>query len=193
MSAEAVRYYLMQDVVDGVAATVSANNAGFWPLASDVPDYAFKSLGTIWFGSVTPSSTLGNQIVYRLGLADTATNEITLYTLPMESVVFDSIRDNTIGAEESNLIIRLIKPQKSSTTNFETIQNTELRIRYLLDMNWRRLRKGVYPNITSTGDNSLDPTFGVKCMWDGYLTPPNAVECQVRYKIYYRRAVPRVP
>ena len=199
MTAKAIQYYLAQDVIDGSASTVSTNNPTLWPTASDVPDYAFESLGTIWLGAPSLSSDLYNKIVYAFGSNTNTTGnsgEITLYTQPIESVLFDRVKDNTIGAEETNLIIRLFKvqrPNSSTTAPLETMQNAELRLRYLLDGNWRRLRKGVPPQIPSTGDKSINPNVGVYLTWEGFITPPTATEIQVRYKAYYVRSVPQVP
>lgn len=191
MSAKAIRYYLMQDTVSGSASTVSTDNPNLWPTAADVPDYAYKSLGNLWLSSATPvSSQLGDSIVYRFGQNDTATNEISIFTQPIESVISDTMRDNTIGAEESNLVIRITKTATSSSS-VDLIQNIELRLRYLLDINWRRRRRGTPPFIPSTGDKSLDSAVGVLCEWDGYVTMPNAIQTIVRYKTYYVRGVPR--
>lgn len=195
MTAKAIQYYLCQDVVDGSAASVSAANPTIWATAADVPDYAYKSLGTIWTGAPTTSSNLENRIVYQFGSVTNNTIEIALFTQPVDSVLFDRVKDNEIGAEETNLVIRLSKPQGrpgiDTLANFNTVQQAELRIRYLLDLNWRSLRKGTPPQIPSTGDKSINPSYGINITWDGYISPPNAVECQFRYRVFYIRAVPR--
>lgn len=200
MTAKAIRHYISQDTVDGSAATVAASNPNLWSSAADVPEYAYLSLAQIWTGT-NLSSRLEDTIVYRFGMNDTASidprtpsaknpGEISLFTRPTESVLSDRIKDNTIGAEESNLVIRIEKAT-GKNLSLDTIMNVELRLRYLLDSNWRRLRKGVTPNIPSTGDNTLDPQRGVFCIWDGFAGQPTATECIVRYRIYYYRAVPR--
>lgn len=194
MTAQAIQYYLCQDVVDGSAAAVSAANAAFWPSPANVPSYAYESLGTIWTGAATVSSVFRNDIVYRFGNVDETNTEISIFTQPIESANFDRVRANTIGAEETNVVIRLFKAQTRATNKndgMDLIKNAELRIRYLLDSNWRRLRKGTAPFIPSTGDSSLDPSVGVYLVWDGFISPPSAVECHIRYRAYYVRAVPK--
>lgn len=196
MSAQAIRYYLSQDVTDGSAATVAANNPTLWASSAVVPDYAYKSLGTIWLGAPTLSSTLGNKIVYRFGSNDTDVADISLFTQPIDSALFDRVKDNEIAAEETNLVVRLTIPQDSrlsTINNFLILQNAELRIRYLLDTNWRRKRRGTPPIVPSLGDPSLDPTYGIYVTFDGYIVPPNAEQIQVRYRVYYHRAIPASP
>lgn len=190
MTAKAIRDYLSKDLISSTAAAVAAANPTLWASAANVPDYAYKSLGSIWLltASLT-SSVLEDSIVYRFGQSDTSTKEISLFTLPTESVRQQgSFNSNLPGAEASILEIVLRLPQRLA--NLELLTNAELRIRYLLDLTWRRQRKGVTPFIPSTGDNTLANT-GIYCQFDGYVSPPNAMESHVRFCIDYNRAVPR--
>lgn len=55
---ECIRQFLALDVIDSDPALVSSRNSNRWATSGDVPEYAYKSLGTLWVGPGTSSNTL---------------------------------------------------------------------------------------------------------------------------------------
>lgn len=191
-----VQQYLALDVVDGSAATVSSRNPSIWPTAGSVPEYAYKSLGTLWMGKPVSSSQLLTRINYQFGEGKTsAPGEISLQTAPIESTrIPEPLYSNNTGAETTFLNIVLRQPENEMSVARMT--NVELRIRYLLDYLWRSKRRGggilpISPAIPVIGDNSISQDLPPLCLWMEYLTIPSATETGVRYVIAYQRNVPR--
>ena len=176
MSVPTIRQFLANDVVDSDPAVVSADNSASWPTSADVADYGYKSLGTIWVGVPTTSPTLASRIVYKAGEGtNNALGEISLIALPMESVENQqSIDNNTTGALDYYMEIVYRLPDKQAS--WDKINNASIRVRYLLDYNWRRKRKEkpIQISVTPAVDKSLDGSF--LCRWLGYKTPPNGIE-----------------
>jgi hypothetical protein len=75
----------------------------------------------------------------------------------------------------------------------DRMEQVELRTRYMLDYNWRAMRRGggliTPPSITPAVDKTI--TGPIVCQWIGFVTVPNSVECAVRYTVSYNRTVPR--
>jgi len=192
----ALQQYLALDVVDGDATIVSSRNPSIWPSSSYVPEYAYKSLGTLWMGRSVSSTQFIQRINYQFGESNMAAEgEISLLTKPIESTrIPEPFNSNTVGAETTVLDIVLRQPEGEMSV--ARMINVELRIRYLLDHLWRGYRRGggippVSPNIPVVGDTSISQTYPVLCQWMNYLTEPTATETAVRYVVAYTRNVPR--
>jgi hypothetical protein len=101
-------------------------------------------------------------------------------------VTNDGIQSNEPGGETMFLDIVLRMPEESH--NWDVITQADLRLRYLLDENWRKRRK-VAAYIPNLGDNTVGDR--VRLRWIRHLVPPDADELWSRYMVAYTRAVPR--
>lgn len=190
MSVHVVRAYLLADLTSTTASAVYANNTDIFDSASDVPDYAYKSLKDIWVGTSATSAEYSRRIVSTIGEGKTnadGTIEIVASKIEESVLASQSMRSNAVGSECSYIDIRLSLPEKSKSQS--TIENAEFRIRYLIDQLWRTQRPSTTPGLDSTSDKSI--VGKVLCTFYEYLSPPNALEVVVRYRLEYRRAVPR--
>ncbi len=190
MSVPTIRAILAADITDLDPSVVSANNSAAWPTSGDVADYGYKSLGTIWVGPGTSTPTLTSRLVYKAGEGtNNALGEISLIALPMESVENQqSIENNSTGALDYYMEIVYRIPDKQA--NWDKIQNASIRVRYLLDYNWRRKRKlGPAIKVSPAVDKSLNGGF--LCRWLGYKTPPNGIEVVELWLISQELVVPQ--
>lgn len=193
MSVPTIKQFLANDIVDANPATVSASNAACWPTSADVADYGYLSLGSIWVGVPTTSSVLASRIVYKAGEgANNALGEISLISLPTESVENQQgLDNNSVGAIDYYMEIVYRQPDKSA--NWSKINNAALRVRYLLDHNWRAKRRA-RPNhimVTPVVDKSLGVNEGIICRWLGYKTPPNGIEVVELWLVSQQVVVPQ--
>lgn len=192
MALKAVYLYIASDVQSTCTTTASGvwlQNTLTWPSSSVVPDYAYKSFGAIWVSATCASSELANRVVYKLGSKlEASLGEVTLLGTIIESVdvTNDGLRSNDPGAETMYLDIVLRLPEERQ--NWDKISNADLRLRYLLDENWRKRRRGTSPFIPNLGDYSIDTS--VRLRWTRHMVPPNAKEIWSRFIVSYTRAVP---
>lgn len=193
MAREAIKLYIANDVASVVSTTASgvqALNSDLWETSAQVPSYAYRSFGQIWIGGSAASGELANRIVYKMGSAEeNALGEITLLCDEMESVDLkqEGLQTNEAGGESMYLDIVLRLPDTKK--DYDRIVNAELRLRYLLDENWRKKRRGTTPYIPNLGDHTI--TDNVRLRWIRHLVPPNAKEVWTRYAVNFTRAVPR--
>lgn len=193
MAFKAIQLYIASDVASSVVTTASgvqAANSDLWPTVSQVPPYAYKSLGEIWIGVSAASGTLLNRVVYKLGEnLEASVGEISLLGDEIESVDVsnDGLQTNEPGGETMFVDIVLRLPEERQ--NWDTMQQADLRLRYLLDENWRARRHRVSRYIPNLGDNTVGGN--VRLRWIRHLVPPNAKEVWSRYMVAYTRSVPR--
>lgn len=191
MSVPTIKQFLANDISDLDPSTVSADNSASWPTSADVADYGYLSLASIWVATATTSSTLASRITYSAGMGtNTAIGEIALIYLPMESVENQqSIENNATGALDYYMEIVYTLPDKQA--NWNKINNASLRVRYLLDLNWRRKRKAkpIHISVTPKVDKSLDG--GLICRWLGYKTPPNGISVVELWLVSQEIVVPQ--
>ena len=188
MSLLNVYNYLINDTMGLQASSVQASNPILFPTVASVPPYAYQPLSQIWVGSSAGSSQMSSRVVYQLGMGlEEALGEITLMGLEIQSNEYPGhgFDSNAPGAETMELVVVLRQPD--SIKNWNRIVQAELRIRYLLDENWRKTRKRTSPFIPNT-DPSVDGD--VRCTRMRQLEAPNAKELHSRYVICYTRAVP---
>lgn len=189
-ASDLIKYYLEQDVVSEDVNDVLARNPE-WSSASEVPDYAYKSLKDIWVGTAASSGFFASTITAVLGEGKQAsTGSIQISSLPVESARApkQAYNSNEAGAETSEVIISLIRPQTATTSSI--MEQAELRIRYLLDNSWRLYRGeiGLIPyNLSkekSIGTNLL-------CQFVEYAGALDANQIGVKYFVSYGRIAPR--
>ena len=188
MISDCIKQFLSLDVLSEQASAVQARNTDLWSSAAEVPDYAYKCLKDIWVGTRAASGELTNRIVTKYGEGQTAsTGEIALYIRPVESVNMQTPQQASVtGAESTMLEIVLMKSPDQGT--MKQMENTELRIRYLLDHLWRGRRK-TFPQLPAAGDPSINGY--ILCQYDQYLSVPTALQVATRYWVSYYRSVPR--
>ena len=198
MPSPIIKAYLLTDTVDTTAQNIANLNPLVFPSSAYVPRYMYTSLCTLWTGVSGNVGALANDILAISGAGlSTSRNVISISTTIHESSDLDEedmyISDFT-GAE-SGLLTILISTSKSPT-DINLTQDTELRIRWLIDSNLRALR-GVGQNIpiynlptnNLSGDTSIlaaNSVFG--CKWLRYEADQNAQELASEYAITYQRA-----
>jgi hypothetical protein len=193
MSLKAVYLYLIRDIpslVTTTASGVQALNSDIWTDPSQVPPYAYQSLGQILVSVSCSSSQLAQHIVYQEGMSlEESTGDIALLGSPYESVELprEGFFSNQRGAETMRMRIRFSLPEE--TQSWDRIVNAELRIRYLLDQVWRQNRKSTSAYIPNLGDYTV--SSNIFCTWQDYPNPPNAKEIFASYTLAYVRAVPK--
>ena len=195
MSLANIWYYLINDTVGLSASTVSSENSDLFPTAADVPPHAYKPLSEIWVGSASGSGEMANRVVYQHGLGfEESRGEITLrgYEIPSSEDPAEGEYSNDPGAETMRLNIVFRQPDELTATSadYQRIIQAELRVRYLLDENWRRKRRpedGIL--VPATYDRSI--ISGIRCTRMRQLDPPNAKEFTASYIVCYTRAITR--
>lgn len=185
--------YLANDFTTTAASTVQANNTDIWPSAALVPSYAYLPLSKIWLGNVgvpSASSAMSDRIIYQLGMGlEDSRGDITLYGTSIESCLAGEygLDANNAGASSMTMDIYFRLPEEKE--NWNKVINAELRVRYLLDENWRKRRSSTPPWVPNLGDYSV--IGPVRCTWQRILMPPNSKELVSRYFVCFYTAVPR--
>lgn len=184
----------MLDTIDSTASAINALNNNAYGSNSKVPFYMYTSLCTIWTGASGNVAALDKSIIVSSGEGkDTATNAITIAPYICESDSQENeggLQSDDVGAEAA--LVRLFLKTKPTPipSEFNRIQNAELRIRLLLDT-LIRSRYGYSSSIpiNNTGDLSIDDTYDLfMCQWLGYETEPSASQLVVNYAISYYRS-----
>lgn len=187
---KATNLFISSDVQTSLtpsASAVFAANSDLWPNQASMPPYAYQPFGVIWIGVNASSSDVSNRIVYKLGQNyEESRGEVTLLTSPIESVDFPNagLQSNDVGAETAYLDLVFRLPEESQ--DWDRISNAELRVRWLIDENWRKHRK-LPPYIPNLGDFTCS---NVRFSWIRHMVPPNAKELWSRYLVCYNRLVP---
>lgn len=190
---KAIQLYISSDIQTALtpaASSVYALNSDQWSSVAEMPDFTYKPFGVIWVGTSAASADVSYRIVYKLGQNfENAQGEITLLGCPLESndVGNEGLHSTENGAETMYLDIVLRLPEEKQ--NFDKIVNAEARLRWLLDENWRKNRRGVSPYIPNLGDNLIGGNLRLR--WARYMVPPNAKEVWSRYIVSYNRLIPR--
>lgn len=194
MSLLATALYISSDVHSAVTTTqasVQAANPTLWPLVTQVPPYAYQSFGDIWISSTTFTAASGDvfgRVVYQLGAnLEASLGEVTILGEGIESADVRNmgLQENTAGAETMYLNTVLRLPEELQDWN--KIVNADLRLRWLLDENWRKARH-VPAYIPNLGDYTIGGN--VRISWIRHLVPPNAKEVWSQYLLCYDRLVP---
>lgn len=193
MPAAVIMNYLQADVLDrSAAAVIAANPPGtFINGVSSVPSYLYLSLKTLW-----TSASGGIPAYQALVTADLGTGKssplgsIVVVSEALTEQVLDrtSLYSDAPGAEVTPIQILLYKPRAQSTS-VTLIQNTQLRIRYLLD-NYLRGVQGLSGNLPVSAvyaDPSIDPRSPFFCFYERNLEPILASEANILFSCDYLR------
>jgi hypothetical protein len=188
-ASDLIKAYLQQDIVSEDVNDVLASNP-IWSSASEVPDYAYKSLKDIWVGSTASSGFFANSIVASLAMnKQAASSYIQIGCLPVESTRApkEAYNSNEAGAETAEVIIAFCRPPTSTTQSI--IEQAELRVRYLIDKVWRNQRREIQ---AIPYDLSVEKTIGsnLLCQFIEYSNELEAVQIGAKYFVSYTRIVP---
>lgn len=186
---QSLKNYLISDDTASDPAVVAASNSECWSQACDVPAYAYQPLTQIFLGTTGTSIELEKSINFSFGEGrQNPRGEISLIIMPVESVRLPELpfNHNIPGAETAYLMVILRYPEGEGS--IKRMEQTELRIRYLLDYQWRTKRKtGCY--VPSIGESSIkNPIY---CKFERYETELNANQVGFVYSLAYERCVPK--
>lgn len=190
---KAVQLYIASDIASSVvtlASSVQALNSDLWPTVAAVPSYAYQPFGTIWINAWCSSSQLAQRVVFKLGEdIEVSQGDISLLGDEIQStdVTNDGFQSNDPGAETMFMDIVLKLPEE--TEDWDRIANADIRLRWLLDENWRGRRKGVSRYVPNLGDHTVGSE--IRMRWIRWLVPANAKELWSRWMVAYTRSVPR--
>lgn len=201
MPSRQIRYNLINDYIDRTAADVMAANPGMFDSVSEVPEYLYLSLKTLWLGAGAASGDFAKRVVADLGTGmESSAGCITIFTTQIEDQADDNqtFQDDRYGAEVAMVEIYMNIPRVN--TDIDILMNAGLRIKYLLDYNARILR-GLTTNllVSPTVDNSiLSPQSGsgVRYFIMRYLGLTRSSNIRVsdqrlHFKVEYSRAFGR--
>lgn len=163
MPSRQIRLNLINDYIDRTAADVMSANPGMFDDVSQVPEYLYLSLKTLWLGAGAASGDFAKKVVADLGTGmESSAGCITIFTTQIEDQADDNttFQDDRYGAEVATVEIYMTIPRVN--TDIDLLMNAGLRIKYLLDYNARILR-GLTTNllVSPAVDNSiLSPQHG---------------------------------
>lgn len=191
MPSTVIRNYLLRDVVDTTAAAIFALNPGRWDSEADIPVYMYTSLCTLWTGSSGDVVNYERLISAQSGRGDVTPNTITIAPIICESV--DNYegpeRLDALGGETAKIFITFQQSRAVPEADWEKIQNSELRVRLLLDANLRgQSRKP--QSVPVVGDKSIDEGDFL-CIWSAYANDPDESFLSAEYNISYIRTFAR--
>jgi hypothetical protein len=179
-----IRTILIADTTDRTAAQARTANSGKWAADSDVPDYMFKSLKTLL--GTADSTALARRIVALYGVGKTVTEpSIEIHTTVQDNIYDAELPTDLIGGEIAKVMILFRQPTPVSTGNAYLVEQLELRTRYLLDKFIRGLRGN--PQLTVSGDKSIDPNHYLFLTFEKADVGTDAVEAVAQYSAQYVR------
>lgn len=185
---ETIAAYLQTDVLVSSASSVRALNPGKWAADADVPAYMFQPLYTIW---TPPSSSLSDFRTRITGSSGQRTTKAFGY-IEVVPLMYDNafnpetMIDDETGSESAIVDILFSIPRPVPTAQFDQLKMAELRVRLLLDYNWRT-KAGKTPLIPVATSSTIDSSNYFFCFFQQFLNDPNASEVVVRYKVNYVR------
>jgi hypothetical protein len=196
MSARVVEAVLQADITDRTPAQVIALNPGVFlnNAASSVPAHLYQSLKTIWLGASATPSQFADVVVSDLGTGlNSPIGSIVVASQRISEQVYDpsSFESDAPGAESAPIYILVYKP-KATSLAIDQIQNTCLRIRYLIDNTLRVFRNqpgGIDLTIAPAAgaDLTLDSRYECCYFYQGNLEPINATEATLLFNANYVR------
>lgn len=188
------------DVTSSTASAVYTLNPEIWNSASHVEEYMYKSLGEIWMGSSAAASTLPTRLVARMGVGQ-GHPEGSIYVINAQLMSPHAVPGNLIlpdgpGAETTTIDIAFKRPRN---VLLETVEQAELRTRWLIDHNIRqqcRYLSGDLPLLDGSG-NPYDKSIlsngngYFKCFHQGWAYSEENDLIVSRYRVHYMRAFGR--
>src|SRR3990167_11014771 len=184
---EVIANVLRLDVTSTAASSFVDTYPQYFSDTSQVPAHFYKSLCNIWLGSDMATSVWANYITTSFGMGNSRPDGIEIIpTRVLESIKHpDSIRNNAIGAEYAEMVIYLKIPGKPTIDN--KIRDAELRIRRLIDWNYRGLRNQARFFASVSTDNTINPDQPIKCQFREYITYVNEKQLGLIYGCDYSR------
>ena len=156
--ARVIEYNLVRDVSDRDPQDLVTLYPTVFSASGQVPEYLYKSIGTLWLGTVSASSDLDKRISVGTGGEESAAGSIVILldsTVPSYLATRGN-RSNDPGAFTSMVRIVLYKPAGRVTSPDQVISNTADRIIYVMDETMRQLRSN--PQLTLAGSNNIAST-----------------------------------
>lgn len=144
MISKVLKANLILDVTDRLASDLVTAHPEDFPTTADVPEFLYKSLKTLWLGSGAASGDLAKAIVADPGIGNESNASIDILTDKMiPSYLFPrGMQSDEPGSFTTFCRIVLYKPRVTvSSTIAETINQTTLRLSYLLDHYNRSVRQ----------------------------------------------------
>lgn len=192
-----IREYLLLDVVDRTASSVMVLNPGMWASEAEVPVYLYKSLCTLWTGASGDVVNYDRMIVAKSGEGKNL-SENCIWISPYicdNSESSDEIPwlSDVQGGESARIFIGLSykKGTKVTPELEDRTQNSELRIRLLLDQNLRSTCQKPQDLPIAPG-GSINSSYGLfRMSWKGYDSDPSAIEIVAEYHAAYVREFAR--
>jgi len=192
MSDKVIRYNIIQDFVDRTPADVLAANPGLFSSASEVPEYLYKSLKTLWLGSSASSGEFAERVAQAIGSGDSDARggiQIVQATTVLSHFSEDPIlQSDELNSENADIIINIRNPRSVKTTDL--LDNTVQRLKYILDMHYRSYR-GLYAGLVVSGDLTISPNSPYFCRFVEYGTANRTSDIQVLFRVNYGRVYAR--
>lgn len=191
-----IKQFLANDNTDSTAAVASAANITDWPTSADVPDYAWKCFGHIWYlgwqDGVTTPTDVAKTIKYKRGEETNATQEIVLLHLPVDAGTDPEGWDTNPPGARMSFDMEVVYKLPEGKEDYDLLWETAIRVRYLLDKTWRRTRKlGPIIKVSPPVDLGMTAGDGLICEWQGFVLPPNGFEMSERWHVHYEIVVPK--
>ena len=182
---------LRNDIVSIPASTFVVNYPTLFKSATAVPTHLYTCLKDIYLGSAsmtTPASTWNQWVVETFGFGFSGSQTIAVIPTRIidQADVNFGPKSNTPGAEFAEVYLYLKKGGPLYiAVDEDRLANAELRIRRLLDYNYRTNITGT-PEIPIT-DLSINPNSDIKAYWQGIVNPINDQNIAALYYCFYTR------
>ena len=170
-----------------------------WGSPAGVPLYLYTPLSQILFGPTGTAAQLQKAVipVYGTGQVN-AQRSIQIWTMPVEVQEKDPEGSDQPGVELAQVKILTQLHADVALADTSVLKQTDLRIRYLLDVLWRGLRAKsdrllhispiTAPEIPSS-DPTIDPEYPFLCQWKGWLVNDSVMYKSSLYWAQYLRAI----
>lgn len=185
--AKCIADVLRNDTLSGYASSYVATYPQLFNAASAVPSYLYTSLKDIWMANSSASGlNWSNLIQDTYGFGYGGNREISVVTVRtldiVDSPMDELYKSNTTGCEFAEVFIYFKITGNLSTSDIDRIVQAELRVRRLIDYNYRvNVCNNVEFPIT---DLTINPTEDVKCYWQGSVANVQGQEKQLAIQYY---------
>lgn len=186
--AKVIHYNLVRDVTDRDPEILVSSYPAVFSASGQVPEYLYKSLGTLWLGTTSASADLDKKVSVGTGGSESSSGSIVILvdsTIP-SYISSRGQRNNDPGAVTSIVRIVLYKPPGRTTSPDQQISNTADRIVYILDEPMRQLRHN--PQLTLAGSNNIGSTEDdfIMCYLEEIRGPGNVVQEKASLELIFR-------
>lgn len=176
------------------SAWVAAYPTTFSAGASSVPEYLYMSLRDIWAPGVSDEEWQNNWITstFGLGYSGSRTIDVTqVRTLDQADFPKQFPQSNDTGADGTEIHVYLKLPDKVAVNQSFRVSQGAMRIRKLLDYNWR-VDTDFNSNIESSSP-MIRNDRPIQARWQGFISVEDIKSIRIVFYLFFTNLVLKDP